>query len=481
MTAKNNNQKRTEKDILWFEEITIKDVPLVGGKNASLGEMYSKLTPKGVSVPNGFALTSTAYWKFLKNTGLEKEIKKAIKGLDVSDLRELVKVGKKVREMILEAKFPEEIEKEIVTCYKKLSGDKSPGIAVAVRSSATAEDLPDASFAGQQETYLNVVGNKQLLKAVKSCVASLFTDRAISYREGHGYDHLNVALSVTVQEMVRSDIGTSGVMFSLDTESGFEGVVLVTAAYGLGEYVVKGRVIPDQFYVFKEGLKKGKNAIISRSVGTKDVKLVYKKNGGTVQEKVKLADRNRFCISDKEIVQLSKWAVQIAEHYNKPQDMEWAKDGVTGKLFIVQARPETVRSRDNANILEEYILQGKGKLLSTGASVGAKIGKGKVHVIENVANIGQFLQGEVLVTEMTDPDWEPIMKKASAIVTNSGGRTCHAAIISRELGIPCVVGTKDGTKTIKNGISATVSCAEGEKGHVYEGLLVFKIKKTDLN
>src|SRR3989339_748867 len=329
MTAKSNNQKRTEKDILWFEEISIKDVPLVGGKNASLGEMYSKLTPKGVSVPNGFALTSTAYWKFLKNTGLEKEIKKAIKGLDVSDLRELVKVG-----------------------------------------------------------------NKQLLKAVKSCVASLFTDRAISCREGHCYDHMNVALSVTVQEMVLSDVGTSGVMFSLDTESGFNGVVLVTASYGLGEYVVKGRVIPDQFYVFKEGLKKGKNAIISRSVGTKDVKLVYKKNGGTVQEKVKLADRNRFCISDKEIVQLSKWAVQIAEHYNKPQDMEWAKDGVTGKLYIVQARPETVKARSSHSVIEEYILKKKGKLLATGIGVGQKIGTGKVRIIEDPRDMNEFKKGE---------------------------------------------------------------------------------------
>ncbi|OGH83437.1 MAG: hypothetical protein A2469_01125 [Candidatus Magasanikbacteria bacterium RIFOXYC2_FULL_40_16] len=480
MTAKSNNQKRTEKDILWFEEISIKDVPLVGGKNASLGEMYSKLTPKGVSVPNGFALTSTAYWKFLKNTGLEKEIKKAIKGLDVSDLRELVKVGKKVREMILEAKFPEEIEKEIVTCYKKLSGDKSPGIAVAVRSSATAEDLPDASFAGQQETYLNVVGNKQLLKAVKSCVASLFTDRAISYREGHGYDHMNVALSVTVQEMVRSDVGTSGVMFSLDTESGFNGVVLVTASYGLGEYVVKGRVIPDQFYVFKEGLKKGKNAIISRSVGTKDVKLVYKKNGGTVQEKVKLADRNRFCISDKEIVQLSKWAVQIAEHYNKPQDMEWAKDGVTGKLYIVQARPETVKARSSHSVIEEYILKKKGKLLATGIGVGQKIGTGKVRIIEDPRDMNEFKKGEILVTRITDPDWEPIMRIAGAIVTEQGGKTSHAAIVSRELGVPAIVGAENVRKVLKNGQPVTISCSEGDEGHIYDTILPFEVKRTEI-
>ncbi|OGH59465.1 MAG: hypothetical protein A2725_01405 [Candidatus Magasanikbacteria bacterium RIFCSPHIGHO2_01_FULL_33_34] len=481
MVVKNNTQKRTEKNILWFDEISIKDVPLVGGKNASLGEMYSKLTSKGVSIPNGYALTSSAYWSFLKSTGLDKNIKTAIKGLDVTNVVELERVGKKVREMILEATFPKEIEKEILEAYKKLSGNTKTGVAVAVRSSATAEDLPDASFAGQQETYLNVVGNKQLLKAVKDCVASLFTNRAISYREGHGYDHLNVALSVAVQEMVRSDLATSGVMFSLDTESGFDGVVLLTASYGLGEYVVKGRVTPDQFYIFKEGLKKGKASIISRIVGTKDVKLVYKKSGGgTIQENVKLADRNKFCISDKEIIQLSKWAVQIAEHYGKPQDLEWAKDGQTGKLFIVQARPETVKARSNHAVVEEYILKKKGKLLATGIGVGQKIGTGKVRIIEDPKDMNKFKKGEILVTRITDPDWEPIMRIASAIVTEQGGKTSHAAIVSRELGVPAIVGASNVRKLLKNNQSVTVSCAEGDEGHIYNTILPFEVKKIEI-
>lgn len=480
MTVKDNKIKRTEKNILWFNEISIKDIPLVGGKNASLGEMYSQLTKKGVSIPNGFALTSAAYWNFLKSSGLDKDIKKAIKGLDVANVAELAVVGKKVREMILKSTIPKKIETEILNSYKKLSEGKKTKVAVAVRSSATAEDLPDASFAGQQETYLNVVGDKQLLKAVKSCIASLFTDRAISYREGHGYDHLNVALSVAVQVMVRSDIGVSGVMFSLDTESGFDGVVLVTAAYGLGEFVVKGRVIPDQFYVFKEGIKQGKNAIISRIVGTKEVKLVYKKSGGTIQEPVKLSDRNKFCVTDKEIVQLAKWAVQIAEYYGKPQDMEWAKDGETGKLYIVQARPETVKARSNHSVIEEYILKKKGKLLATGIGVGQKIGTGRVRIIEDPKDMKKFKKGEILVTRITDPDWEPVMRIASAIVTEQGGKTSHAAIVSRELGVPAIVGAVNARKLLKNGQTVTVSCAEGDEGHIYNTILPFEVKRTEI-
>lgn len=479
MTDQKPTINRTEKDILWFKEISITDIPLVGGKNASLGEMYSKLTEKGVSVPNGFALTSTAYWKFLKNTGLDKEIKKIIADLDVMNVVALAKVGKKVRETILNAKMPAEIEQELISCYKELSGGNKY-IAVAVRSSATAEDLPDASFAGQQETYLNVRGEKDLLKAVKNCVASLFTDRAISYRQGHGYDHLSVALSVTVQEMVRSDIGTSGVMFSLDTESGFEGVVLVTAAYGLGEYVVKGRVIPDQFYVFKEGLKQGKDAVISRIVGTKDVKLVYKKGGGTIQEEVPKKDRDSFCVTDKEVAQLAKWAMQIAEHYGKPQDLEWAKDGETGKLFIVQARPETVKARSNHAMIEEYILKKKGKLLATGIGVGQKIGTGHVRIIEDPKDMKKFKKGEILVTRITDPDWEPIMRIASAIVTEQGGKTSHAAIVSRELGVPAIVGAENVRKILHTGQQVTVVCSEGDEGHIYEGILPFELKKTEI-
>jgi len=477
-------QAKKNKFILWFKDTTIKDIPRVGGKNASLGEMYSKLTSKGVDVPNGFSVTAAAYNYFLKTAGIKDDIERILVDLDTNSIKNLSERGAKVRATILNAKFPEDLKKAILEAYHQLSKQyKTNFTDVAIRSSATAEDLPDASFAGQQESYLHIKGDAQVLIACKKCVASLFTDRAISYRVDKKFSHFDIQLSITVQKMVRSDKACSGVMFSIDTESGFRQAVLINAAYGLGDYIVQGVVTPDEYYVFKTNLKPGLVPIISKNLGAKLKKLVYntESSGPNIKGMATTPEeRGQYVLTDQEILKLARWAVQIEAHYKKPMDMEWAKDGVTGKLFIVQARPETVRSRDNANILEEYILQGKGKLLSTGASVGAKIGKGKVHVIENVANIGQFLQGEVLVTEMTDPDWEPIMKKASAIVTNSGGRTCHAAIISRELGIPCVVGTKDGTKTIKNGISATVSCAEGEKGHVYEGLLVFKIKKTDL-
>jgi len=480
MVKEKKTIKKTEKNILWFNEISITDVPLVGGKNASLGEMYSKLTSKGVSVPNGFALTSAAYWKFLKSAGLDKKIKKEIKNLDVMDIRALARVGEKVRGLITKAKIPVEIEREIIKFYKVLSGGGNKYISVAVRSSATAEDLPEASFAGQQETYLNIVGEKAILKAVKDCIASLFTDRAISYRESHGYDHLNVALSVAVQEMVRSDIGTSGVMFSLDTESGFDGVVLVTASYGLGEYVVKGRIIPDQFYVFKEGIKKGKNSIISRTIGTKEVKLVYKKGGGTVQKAVDKASRNKLCVSEKEIVQLAKWAVQIAEYYNKPQDIEWAKDGKTGKLYIVQARPETVKARSNHSVIEEYKLKKKSKLLAVGIGIGQKIGTGKIRKIDDPKDMKKFKKGEILVTRITDPDWEPIMRIAGAIITEQGGKTSHAAIVSRELGVPAIVGAEGVRKLLHNGQEVTVSCSEGAEGHIYKGILPFEVRKTEI-
>jgi len=483
MTSAKNKIRREEKNILWFNEISIEDVPLVGGKNASLGEMYSKLTSKGVNVPNGFALTSAAYWKFLRISNLDKKIKNEMKGLDVADVRALAVAGKKVRQLILDTAIPKAIAKEIIDNYKILSGGKEKKekyIAVAVRSSATAEDLPEASFAGQQETYLNIVGEAALLKAVRQCIASLFTDRAISYRENHGFDHLNVALSVTVQQMVRSDVGISGVMFTLDTESGFEGVVLINSAYGLGEYVVKGRITPDQFYVFKEGVRQGKDAIISRIVGTKEVKLVYNKKGGTTQEKVKLSDQNKFSISDKDIIQLTKWALLIEEHYKKPQDIEWAKDGETGKLYIVQARPETVKTQSSHSVIEEYKLKSKGKLIVVGIGIGQKIGTGKVRVIENPKEMKLFKKGEVLVTRITDPDWEPIMRIAGAIVTEQGGKTSHAAIVSRELGVPAVVGAKDARKLLKNGQKVTVSCAQGDEGHIYNGILPFEVKKTEI-
>ena len=475
-----NTNRRQQRDILWFSEISIKDIPLVGGKNASLGEMYSKLTPKGIRVPNGFALTSHAYWRFLRGAGLDKKIKRELNGLDVMDVTVLMRVGHAVRELILRSPLPKEIEKEILENYKILSGGAEKGKSVAVRSSATAEDLPEASFAGQQETYLNVQGEKELLRAVKNCLASLFTDRAISYREGQGYDHLNVAMSVTVQEMVRSDLATSGVLFTLDTESGFTGVVLITAAYGLGEFVVKGRVVPDQFYVFKEGVRQGKVAVISRNLGSKTVKLVYKPGGGTMSREVSQSDQDRFCLSNQEAVQLAKWAMLIEKHYGAPQDIEWAKDGASGQLFIVQARPETVKARSGHAVIEEYKLKKTGKLLAVGIGIGQKIGTGRVRIIGSPKEMKKFKKGEVLVTRITDPDWEPIMRLAGAIVTEQGGKTSHAAIVARELNVPAIVGVEKARKILRDGDKVTVSCGEGEEGHIYSGILPYEVKKTEI-
>src|SRR3989339_1893794 len=474
---------KKEKLILWFSEITNKDVPKVGGKNASLGEMYSKLTSHGVSIPNGFAVTAQAYDYFVTTQGVKKQIRDILKDLNTHDIHNLQIRAKAVREAIVKAEFPADLKNEIITAYRKLSKEfKMKNVDVAVRSSATAEDLPDASFAGQQDTYLNIEGENELLDACRRCMASLFTDRAISYRADKGFDHFKVKLSITVQKMVRSDLATSGVMFSIDTESGFREAVLINAIYGLGEYIVQGMVNPDEYYVFKPTLKKGFKPIISKSVGLKSRKLVYDSQAKSNVKDLPVAkkDQTRFALSDKEILQLASWAAQIEDHYKKPMDMEWAKDGRTNKLFIVQARPETVRSQDDPNTLIEYQIKESGKVLVEGASVGNKIGQGQVHIIKDAKNIDQFKAGEVLVTEMTDPDWEPIMKIAGAIVTNSGGRTCHAAIISRELGIPCVVGTKNATAKIKTGDNLTVSCAEGEVGHVYKGLLPYEIKETDL-
>lgn len=472
-----------KKNILWFKEIGIKDVPSVGGKGASLGEMYSKLTKKGVPIPNGFAVTAEAYDYFVTSTGVKKEIKKILKTLNTKSIKNLQEHAKRVRQTILNAEFPEDLKEDIVNNYKKLSKEfKTANVDVAVRSSATAEDLPDASFAGQQDTYLNVEGPEELLDSCKRCMASLFTDRAVSYRTDKGFDHFKVKLSITVQKMVRSDLAASGVMFSIDTESGFRDAVLINSIYGLGEYIVQGMVNPDEYYVFKPTLLKGFKPIISKSLGRKDKKLVYdsQAKSNTKNMPVTRKDQNKFVLKDSEVLQLARWAIEIENHYKKPMDMEWAKDGKTGKLYIVQARPETVRSQDDPNTLIEYAIKERGKVLTVGASVGNKIGQGKVHIIKDAKNIDKFKPGEVLVTEMTDPDWEPIMKIASAIITNSGGRTCHAAIISRELGIPCVVGTKDGTENLKNGQNVTVSCAEGEKGFVYSGLLKYEVKKTNL-
>ncbi len=475
-------ENRKQKNILWFKEVTNKDVGLVGGKNASLGEMYQKLTKKNVNIPNGFALTAHAYRQFMKESGLMDRIKEILKDLDTRNMRNLSERGEKVRHAIMGADLPKHLNEEIAEAYKEMERQYGENVDTAVRSSATAEDLPDASFAGQQDTYLNIKGIHNILYATKQCIASLFTNRAISYREDKGFDHFSIALSVGVQKMVRSDRAISGVMFSIDTESGFRDAVLINAAYGLGENIVQGKVTPDEFYVFQPTLVKGFKPIIEKRLGSKAFKLIYsmESKASTKNVTVSKEDRKRFCIKDEEVLKLAEWATIIENHYGRAMDMEWAKDGVTGKLFIVQARPETAQSVRDVNVLEEYILKTKSRVLCLGASVGYKIGKGKVHVIKDAGNINDFNKGEVLVTEMTDPDWEPIMKIASAIVTNSGGRTCHAAIVSRELGIPCVVGTRICTEVLKTGKDVTISCAEGEEGYVYEGLLDFSIKKTDL-
>lgn len=470
--------QKKEKLILWFDEISIKDILLVGGKNASLGEMYRKLTTNGMRVPNGFALTATAYRHFLNSAGIDAEVHRRLKNLNTKDIKELRRVGKKVREIIMAAKFPPEIIQAVKEAYDKLSREYGQNaVDVAVRSSATAEDLPSASFAGQQETYLNVRGEKGLLNATKKCVASLFTDRAISYRTDWGFSHFDVALSVCVQKMIRSDKASSGVAFTIDTESGFRDVVIINGAWGLGENIVKGKINPDEYIYFKKT-----SAIVSKHLGSKAYKLVYGRDGvhATKNIKTSLAERRSFCLSDKEIEELAVTAMKIESYYKKPMDIEWAKDGRDNKMYIVQARPETVEARKESYIIEEYKLERKSKVLIEGQSVGAKIGSGEVSVVKNVKEMSRFKPGKVLVTRMTDPDWEPIMKMASAIVTDSGGRTCHAAIVSRELGIPCVVGTKKSTNILKNKQKVTVSCAEGEDGYVYSGELPFKLVKHNL-
>ncbi len=482
-------EKHDEAFILWFDEIGIEDVPLVGGKNASLGEMYQHLTEKGVSVPYGFAITAYSYRYLLKEAGVEQAIRDVLADLDIEDMHNLRERGEKVRDIIRHAEFPDDLRNAIIESYKKMEEKYGENVDVAVRSSATAEDLPDASFAGQQETYLNIHGYDAIIENCRNCFASLFTNRAISYRQHQGYGQFDVYLSITIQKMVRSDSASSGVLFSIDTESGFEDAVFITGAWGLGENVVQGAVNPDEYYVYKPTLKKGKSPIVSKKVGTKEIKMVYDNDPSTPEPVKNLetskAERDCYVISDDEIVQLAKWACIIEDHYGKGMDIEWAKDGDgetvgTGALFIVQARPETVHSQANKSVMETFKLKEAGTIVVEGLAVGAKIGQGKAHVLADVADIGTFKKGEVLVTDMTDPDWEPIMKIASAIVTNRGGRTCHAAIISRELGIPCVIGTGDGDKKIKDGQEITVSSAEGETGFVYDGILDFEIEKLDL-
>jgi pyruvate,water dikinase len=450
--------------------------------------MYSNLTQEGVKVPNGFALTAFSYREFVRKAGIDEKIRDVLSDLDTSDMQNLREKGHQVRDLIRGAEFPEELKTEVKEAYEALCKDYGEHTDVAVRSSATAEDLPDASFAGQQETFLNIKGPSLLLEACKKCFASLFTNRAISYREDKGFDHFDVALSVGVQKMVRSDKASSGVMFSIDTESGFRDAILITSAYGLGENVVLGNVNPDEFYVHKPTLKQGYEPIIYRKVGKKQQRMVYDEHGSktTKNTNVPKEEREQFSITDEEVLQLAKWAARIEEHYSaeaghhKPMDMEWAKDGETGELFIVQARPETVQSRKDTTQIEKYRLDGNPEPFVVGRSVGAKVGNGKAKVIKDADKIDDFNEGEVLVTDMTDPDWEPIMKIASAIVTNRGGRTCHAAIISRELGIPCVVGTDTGTKDITTGHPVTVDCSQGDEGYVYNEKVDYHVEKHDV-
>jgi pyruvate, water dikinase len=474
--------------IKWFADTTIADVPLVGGKNASLGEMVRELAGKGVKVPDGFSITAEAYRHFIREAKLDEFIRTTLASLDTHDMGNLSQRGHAVRQAIRSAPMPADLQELIGAAYAQLQGGGAAQPDVAVRSSATAEDLPDASFAGQQETYLNVQGIAALIETCRRCFASLFTDRAISYRVDKGFDHFKVALSIGVQRMVRSDLACSGVMFTIDTESGFRDAVLISAAYGLGENVVQGSVTPDEYTVFKPTLKTGHRPILQKTVGSKEFKLIYDSGGGKMVKNVPVApaDRAKLALTDDEVLQLARWGCIVEDHYSAkrgehaPMDLEWAKDGITGELFILQARPETVQSRKNPDVLESYRLGARSKVLVSGRSVGEKIATGKVRVIQSAQHIGQFQEGEILVTDKTDPDWQPIMKKAAAIITNRGGRTCHAAIVSRELGVPAIVGTEHGTELLKDGQTVTVSCSEGDAGFVYEGELPFEVGRTDL-
>ncbi|MBP2836018.1 phosphoenolpyruvate synthase [Dickeya parazeae] len=470
------------RNVLWYNQLGMHDVERVGGKNASLGEMITNLSELGVSVPNGFATTAQAFNDFLNQSGINQRIYELLDRTDADDISQLAKAGAQIRQWIIDTPFQPELEQAIRSAYQQLA-DGEPEASFAVRSSATAEDMPDASFAGQQETFLNVQGIDAVMVAVKHVFASLFNDRAISYRVHQGYDHRGVALSAGVQRMVRSDLAASGVMFTLDTESGFDQVVFITAAWGLGEMVVQGAVNPDEFYVHKPTLLSGKPSIVRRNMGSKKIRMVYaatQEHGKQVRvEDVEEAQRTRFCLSDDEVQALAHQALLIEKHYGRPMDIEWAKDGHTGKLYIVQARPETVRS--NGQVMERYHLPASGKVLVEGRAIGHRIGAGEVKIVHDISEMHRVNAGDVLVTDMTDPDWEPIMKKAAAIVTNRGGRTCHAAIIARELGIPAVVGCGDATERLQNGQKVTVSCAEGDTGYVYQDLLDFTVKSSQVD
>jgi pyruvate,water dikinase len=473
--------------IRTFSGLGIEDIPLVGGKNASLGEMFRHLTGEGVRVPNGFATTAEAYWHFLQHNRLIERIRERLQHLDTDNLAQLEQVGADIRQWILQAEMPPDLAEEITAAYQALAQEYGADPDVAVRSSATAEDLPNASFAGQQDSYLNLRGAKDLLAICRRVYASLFNDRAISYRVHQGFSHERVALSIGVQKMVRADVGASGVMFTLDTETGFRDVVFITAAYGLGENVVQGAVNPDEFYVFKPTLAAGKQPILKRQLGTKAIKMLYATEAahGSFTRNVEVveADRLRFSLTDEEVIELARYAVKIEQHYSKaaghdvPMDIEWAKDGVDGKLYVVQARPETVRSQESRKLYEVYHLESRGNVLVSGKSVGHRIASGVARVIQHASDMAQLRPGEVLVTDMTDPDWEPVMKIAAAIVTNRGGRTCHAAIVARELGIPAIVGCGNATDVVSQGQPVTVSCAEGDDGYLYDGALTFHVEK----
>lgn len=471
--------------VMWYQDLSMGDVNQVGGKNASLGEMISNLANAGVQVPGGFATTSFAFNEFLEQSGINAKIYAVLDELDVDDIQKLTEVGANIRQWIIDTPFQPELEAAITEAYNQLSGETKGEASFAVRSSATAEDMPDASFAGQQETFLNVKGIDAVMVAIKHVYASLFNDRAISYRVHQGYDHRGVALSAGIQKMVRSDLSSSGVMFSIDTESGFEDVVFITSAYGLGEMVVQGAVNPDEFYVHKPTLAAGNPAVVRRNIGSKAIKMIYSDDAGHGKQvetvDVDQAQSDQFSITDAEVQELAKQAVTIEKHYGRPMDIEWAKDGVDGKLYIVQARPETVRSNEDSRVMETFQLQSRSDILVEGRAIGHKIGSGTVKVLASIDEMDLIQQGDVLVTDMTDPDWEPIMKRASAIVTNRGGRTCHAAIIAREMGIPAVVGCGDATEQLQTGDEVTVSCAEGDTGYVYQGLLPFNVLKSSID
>jgi pyruvate,water dikinase len=473
------------KTVLWYSALGMHDVETVGGKNASLGEMIRNLAASGVSVPNGFATTAEAYREFLAYEDLAGRIQQMLDGLDVDDVRKLAETGKAIRAAVGDAPFPAALEADIRSHYDELVAESGAEISVAVRSSATAEDLPDASFAGQQETFLNVQGIDNVLHAIKEVFASLYNDRAIAYRVHHGFDHAAVALSAGVQRMVRSDQGASGVMFTMDTESGFQDAVFITSSYGLGEAVVQGAVNPDEFYVYKPGLKAKRPAVLRRNLGEKARKMVYTADR-TLGKTVEFVDvatdaRRQFSINDEEVQALAQQALTIEAHYGRPMDIEWGKDGIDGKLYILQARPETVKSRASTNVLRRYKLKNKGTVLTEGRAIGQKVGAGSVRILSSIEQMTRVQPGDVLVTDMTDPDWEPIMKRASAIVTNRGGRTCHAAIIARELGIPAVVGCGNATQVLKDGVAVTVSCAEGDTGYIYDGHVDFQVDEVALD